>query len=393
MNKTKTKKTAVLKIASKKSGVKKTAVKKTAVKETAVKETNNNREKIISIAKKTGKYLLYTLGVALGIVSLFIIFINLPVPPVTRNVPLGVTFSSIDATQIGLNWKDAYSAMLTDLNVKLIRIPVYWDRSEPADGQYDFSDIDWQLDQARAHNAKIILVMGEKVPRWPECYVPSWVGTDPNNFNQQLLQEKLLAFETVVINRYKTNHPEIADWQIENEPFLDFGICGPVHVSLLDAELANARSLDRTHPIVVTDSGELSLWMQAASRADIFGTTMYREVYSARVGHWRYPIGPIFFRLKLLLISLFAHQNNAIVIELQGEPWLAGSTTDAPVQTQLASMNAATLKDNVEFAKESGFDEVYVWGVEWWYWMKVVKNDPSLWNEAKALYNPTNSSS
>jgi len=341
--------------------------------------------------KKIGTVFLYTLGTLLASVSIFIICINLPVPENKGDIPLGVTFSARYATDIGLNWKDAYSAMLNDLNMKRIRLPVYWDLVEKTPGQYDFVDLDWQLQQAQAHGAKVILVMGKKVPRWPECYVPKWVSDNPETADPTLLKEKLLAFETVVISRYKTNHPELEDWQVENEPFLDFGICGTVDPNLLDAEIANAKRIDPTHPIVVTDSGELSLWMQAAKRADIFGTTMYREVYSAKVGHWRYPIGPNFFKFKKILISLFAHQNNAIVIELQGEPWVQGWTTAAPVADQLASMNAATLKDNIEFAKETNFSEIYVWGVEWWYWMKVQQNNPSLWNEAEALYNPTNS--
>jgi hypothetical protein len=174
---------------------------------------------------------------------------------------------------------------------------------------------------------------------------------------------------------------------------LDFGICPTADPALLDSEIAKVKSLDSSRPIVVTDSGELSLWIQAAKRADIFGTTMYREVYSSRqifgrtLGHWRYPIGPNFFKFKMLFIKLFAHQTNDIVIELQGEPWLAGWTTAAPVEDQLASMNAKTLADNVEFAKKTDMKEIYIWGVEWWYWMKTTQNNPTLWETAKNLVN------
>jgi hypothetical protein len=256
---------------------------------------------------------------------------------------------------------------------------------EKSDGSYDFSDIDWQLDQARERGAHIILVVGQKVPRWPECFIPKWVGSDVD-----VKKEKLLAFEENVVNRYKNGHPEIADWQVENEPFLDFGICPLIDPSLLDAEIAKVKSVDPSRPVVVTDSGELSLWMQAAKRADIFGTTMYREVYSARMGHWRYPIGPNFFKFKELLIKLFVHQNNDIVIELQGEPWVQGWTTAAPVETQLASMNADILKDNVEFAKKTGMKEIYIWGVEWWYWMKINQNNATLWEAAKTIVSQNN---
>ena len=334
----------------------------------------------MNIFKKILKVAGYTLGILLAIVVIFFIYINLPVKKVDEKAKIGVTFSLRYAQDIGLDWKKAYLAMLDDLRIKYVRIPVYWDLVEKSDGEYDFSDIDWQLAEAQKRDAKIILTIGQKVPRWPECFIPKWIGDDVDVKNK-----KLLKLEEVIVNRYKDNHPEIASWQIENEPFLDFGICPVADPDLLDAEIAKVKSLDDSRPIVVTDSGELSLWIQAAKRADIFGTTMYREVYTKKYGHWRYPIGPNFFKAKQLLIKLFAHQKNAIVIELQGEPWVEGWTVHAPVETQLASMNADILKDNVEFAKKTGMKEIYIWGVEWWYWMKINQNNTTLWETAKSL--------
>lgn len=346
---------------------------------------NSTKEKLLAGAKKTLRVVLYTLGIVLLVAILLFVYVNLPAKAKNNDAQIGVTFSNIYAEQIGLDWRQAYLAMLDDLKIKHVRLPVYWDRVETTEGNYDFTDLDWQLAQAQSRGVQIVLVVGQKVPRWPECYVPKWVGSDPSNLDQVRLKEKLLAFEDVVINRYKDGHPEINRWQVENEPFLDFGICSKVNPALLDAEIAQVKSLDDSRPIVVTDSGELSLWINAAKRADIFGTTMYREVYSQKMGHWRYPIGPNFFKIKQLIIKLFAHQNNAIVIELQGEPWVGGWTTDAPVETQLASMNAATLVDNVEFAKKTGMKEIYVWGVEWWYYMKVTQNNPTIWEAAKTF--------
>lgn len=332
--------------------------------------------------KKVLKIIGYIFGAMLAIVLLFFIYINLPVSPSKEKAEIGVTFSSRYAQDINLNWREAYVAMLDDLKIKYIRIPIYWDLVEKSDGVYDFADIDWQLAEAQKRDAHIILVVGQKVPRWPECFIPKWIGEDVN-----LKKEKLLRFEEVVINRYKNNHPEIIRWQVENEPFLDFGICPAADEDLLDSEIAKVKSLDSSRPIVVTDSGELSLWVQAAKRADVFGTTMYREVYSANVGHWHYPIGPNFFKAKQLLIELFAGQKNAVVIELQGEPWVAGWTVHAPVDVQLESMNKDKLIDNVEFAKKTGMKEIYIWGVEWWYWMKTMQNNPTLWDTARELVN------
>ncbi|NTW27650.1 MAG: cellulase family glycosylhydrolase [Candidatus Moranbacteria bacterium] len=343
-------------------------------------------KKIIAGAKKTLQLIVYGVGIILSVIIMLFIYINLPASAAKNNdAKIGVTFSSIYAEQIGLDWREAYLAMIDDLQIKYVRLPVYWDRVEKSEGVYDFADLDWQLEQARSRGVEIVLVIGQKVPRWPECYVPKWVGEDPSNLDAMRLKSKLLKFDEVVIERYKNGHPEITRWQVENEPFLNFGICSKVDPALLDAEISKVRELDATRPIMVTDSGELSLWVNAAKRADIFGTTMYREVYSKEMGHWRYPVGPNFFKIKQLIIKLFADQDNAVVIELQGEPWVAGWTIDAPVETQLASMNAEILVDNIEFAKKTGMKEIYVWGVEWWYYMKTVQNNPTIWEAAKTL--------
>jgi len=74
------------------------------------------------------------------------------------------------------------------------------------------------------------------------------------------------------------------------------------------------------------------------------------------------------------------------VIELQGEPWVAGWTTNVPLEQQFASMNDVRLVDNINFARKVGFAEIYVWGVEWWYWVKVNQNHPEVWEAAKAEF-------
>ena len=36
--------------------------------------------------------------------------------------------------------------------------------------------------------------------------------------------------------------------------------------------------------------------------------------------------------------------------------------------------------------KKTGLDTFYLWGVEWWYWMKTAQNQPAIWTEAKTLF-------
>lgn len=336
------------------------------------------------MVKKILKYPFYAFVFLLVILGLILAYSNLPVKDVQEKAELGVTFSNRYAKDIGLDWKETYLAMLDDLRVKRIRIPIYLDLAEPKEGEYNFSDVEWQLQEAQKRNAEVILTIGQKVPRWPECFIPEWaVKSDEKR------KESLVKFINVAVNHFKS-YPAVKYWQIENEPFLDFGICPALDSNLLDTEIETARKADNTRKIIVSDSGELSLWVPAAKRADIFGTTMYREVVNKRLGAWKYPIGPNFFKFKRLLIEIFAKQNNAIVVELQGEPWLSGWTTGFPLEDQLVSMNAEKLKDNVQFAKNTGFSQIYIWGVEWWYYAKVNENHPAVWDTAKQIFENNN---
>jgi len=327
------------------------------------------------ILKIIGIVLLSVLGVAILILGI----LNLPVKNKIDRADLGVTFSSRYASDIGLDWKENYIAMLDDLKVRRVRIPVYWDLVEKEKNQYDFSDIDWQLEEASKRNAQIILVIGQKVPRWPECFVPEWVSGDDER------KKELIEFLKIAVKRYQNNET-VKYWQVENEPFLDFGICPTLDVDLLDQELKTVRQIDNSRQVIVTDSGELSTWIPAAKRADVFGTTMYRNVYKEGWGYYIYPIGPRFFLIKKWIIEHFAHQKNSMVIELQGEPWVAGWTTNQPVEEQFKSMNETKLVNNIEYAQKSGFKEIYIWGVEWWYWLKQNQNNPILWDTAKSEF-------
>jgi hypothetical protein len=344
------------------------------------------KTKVRIILRKIVKYVVYTVAVIILVAVAFLLYFNIPVREQNDAAKLGITFSSRYASDIGLDPKETYINILDDLNVKKVRIPIYWDLVEKEEGQYDFSDVDWQLEESAKRGVEVVLVVGQKVPRWPECAIPERLKND-----DQKRKDDLRKFVGVAVNRYKDNHPEIRYWQVENEPFLAFGICPKSDPALLDSELSLVRSLDPSREIIVTDSGELSIWVRAASRADVFGTTMYRTIYKEGWGYYEYPIGPRFFQFKYWLNKFFAGQNRAIVIELQAEPWIAGWTTAAPLSEQFKSMNPAKLRDNVNFARQVGFPSIYLWGAEWWYWLKKEQAHPELWETAKTLFSENRS--
>jgi hypothetical protein len=325
---------------------------------------------------RTGSVLLFAFLVLAFIAEIFFIY-----SPKNAKVTYGVTFSKQYAEYLGVDWKQNYLALLDDLKVRNFRLPVYWSEIEANRGNYYFDNVDWELEQAKARNAKVILVVGMKQPRWPECHMPDWA----KGLVDTERQKELDAAITATVNRYKDN-PAVTTWQVENEPYLPYGECPKIDSKILEEEIAIVRKLDPSRPIMVTDSGELSTWYGAATHGDILGTTLYRIVWSNEIGYVHYPIASIFYRLKAALITYMTHVKKIVIVELQAEPWSPTLVIDTPLEEQYKSMNAEQLRKNVEYVDQVEFSEAYLWGAEWWYWLKINKGDSSLWEEARKIF-------
>jgi len=331
------------------------------------------------------KFLKITKYLFLSFLFLLIIIILLAQASVPKKSELkyGVTFSQKQAVALGLDWQKTYIAMLDDLGVKKLRLSAYWNDLQPDEGgEYKWNDLDWQINEASKRNVEIILAMGGRLPRWPECHYPEWA----NNLDKGKKEQYTLAYLEQIVKRYQSNENIVA-WQVENEPFLKyFGVCPPLDSKFLDAEIALVKKLDK-RSVVVTDSGELSFWIPAARRADIFGTTMYRDTYSAKMEKYiHYPITPAFFRFKKNVTDFFAEPQKWVVIEMQGEPWGPKPFQDLSPEERSQTMDLQKFKDMIEFSSTTSFGEFYLWGVEWWYWEKEMQNNPELWDYARELY-------
>lgn len=321
------------------------------------------------------------LGV-LFILALIILFVASLFTPIREPKKWGVTFSYPYSESLGIPWEESYDAMLQELHVRHIRLPVYWSLTEPEKDVFHFDELDKQMKKAEEANATVILAVGRKVPRWPECHEPEWIEKLPI-YDQQ---KEILDYIHEVVLRYKDSKALVA-WQVENEPFLPFGLCPKLDVGFLEHEIEYVKSLDPKHPIVVSDSGELSLWVRAAKRADIFGSTMYRTIYNKRFGYITYPLPARFFRAKRTLTELVVGKKPMMVIELQGEAWGPSAIQYFTKEERDKSMSPEKFTEIIDYAKRSGFDEFYLWGVEWWYWLKVHEHDPEIWNQAKDLFS------
>ena len=300
----------------------------------------------------------------------------------------GVDFSQSQAEYLKLNWKENYSAIIDDLGAKNIKLHTNWNWVEGKQGKYFFNDIDWQIKQAEQKNVKIIYVLGMKTGRWPECHTPEWT----QNLSAAQQQTELLKYITEVVQRYKSSKA-ITYWQVENEPLFKFGECPAWYYkndNFLKTEVALVKSLDPTRQIIISDSGEQSAWFDAAKIGDIVGITMYRNVWTHITDTFGFPmtytfLDPVTYMRKGQIVKQM-YNKDVICIELQAEPWASKPFMEAPIDEQLKSMNPEMFNEDVEFAKQTGLDKFYFWGVEWWYWMKTTQNQPGVWNAAKSVF-------
>lgn len=291
----------------------------------------------------------------------------------------GVTFSTKFCSELGLDWKEVYLAVIDDLQVKEIRLPIYWDQIEKTNGVYDFSDYDYIIAEGKKRDVKFIANVGWRLPRWPECHAPEW-ATQKSLASTQARAIKML--ETVVTH-YK-DEPAVIVWQLENEPFFDaFGVCPPSDEAFFQRELKLVKDLD-SRPVMVSATGELSWWRKEAKYGDLFGSTVYRVVWGAYTGYFRYPIPASFYRLKAYLAGI--KPENRYIVELQAEPWVPnGKMIYLSAEEANKSFNIDQFRANLQYAININFKKTYLWGVEWWYF-QYLNGDRAYWELARTLF-------
>lgn len=334
------------------------------------------RKKILRLKKRYLFILVFVILILLSFIIIYSLSFN------TGNIEYGMTFSHKYAKELGIDYQDTFVNLVDDLNIKKFRMMAYWDDIESLEGVYDFTELDWLIRRADYSNADVILVVGRRQPRWPECHQPAWVE-DLTRVEQ--MKEELAMIKTVV-NHFKI-YGNIIAWQVENEPFLSvFGECPETTDEFYVEKLNLVRSLDN-RPTIMTDSGELSTWRKPANLNPILGSSIYRYVWNPLYGNFIYPLPPAYYNFKAKALYKTTQLREVFISELQLEPWTSKAIIDVSLDDQFKSMNINRFKDSIRYAKRIGFDNIYLWGGEWWYWLKIIHGDDSFWLTAKELIN------
>lgn len=335
--------------------------------------------------KKWQRILLY---IGASILSLLLIHITVEkLWPEVENPNYGVSFSVKYANELGVDWKANFTALLDDMEIRNYRLMSYWDMVEAERGKFNFTELDWQMDEAHKRGAKVSLAIGMRQPRWPECHKPKWYS----QLSPTEREQALYTFNEAVVNRYKT-HPALQSYQLENEAVNSwFGECTPEDIDQvrLTKEFEKVKQLDPNHPVYMSLSDQHGLPLNTPV-PDKYGYSVYRIVWNDKTGPFKfyvtYPTPVWYHKLRAVWIETFK-QRNIFIHELQIEPWGPAATVDLPLEEQNRSMSERQIKDNVRFARKIGKPDIYTWGGEWWYWRKTTFNDPSIWNIVKNEFN------
>jgi hypothetical protein len=255
---------------------------------------------------------------------------------------------------------------------------------EPSKNNFSFTELDYELGRVADEHGDAILAVGRRLPSWPECHVPDWA----KNLSWEEQKKEILLYITSVVTRYRS-HSEVKYWQVENEPYLTVfapEYCGGLDEAFLKEEIALVKQLDPTRKILVTDSGNLGLWGSAWEAGDVFGTSVYIYLWNPTFGQVKSWYRPFVYRIKTNLAILLYGKHESLLIELSLEPWLLHPITETSLDLQKERMSLDRFDESIAFAKETRFGQQYLWGAEWWYYMKE-KGEGGYWEKARTIFS------
>ncbi len=310
-----------------------------------------------------------------------------------RPSTLGTTCSQLQCHYMGLNYQEAFR-QICSLGFNRIRLCSYWDEIERSENQFDFTTLDWLLDESHRHGIEVVLTVGMKAPRWPEFHFPEWLQARYETSTNQTavdhnpaIAERALKFTDMVVHHVR-HAPNLNYWQVENEPFTHMDITGGRYLSydFVRREAALVRSLATPQQkIVITTAISLpsadltdddEAFQESLNMADAVGINVYTKVPAGNSPVYLQPLPPYWEKLKEWQNNLAKSAKEDWIAEAQAEPWEANQLV-AMQQTEYPSCTPKRTSSLVTSLTDLGYSTVMLWGCEYWYWQK--KNGRNLW--------------
>jgi hypothetical protein len=309
-----------------------------------------------------------------------------------RSARLGTTFSQLQCRYLGLDYRKAFGHICS-LGFNHIRLCSYWNEIESVENQFDFTTLDWLLDESHRQGVDVVLTVGMKAPRWPEFHFPDWLNDrydtsgNPQPIDRnEAIADRALHFIQTLMNH--TRHaPTLKYWQVENEPFTRLDITAGRYLSyeFVRREVELTRSLALPNQkLLMTNSISLPTAQLAAddeafeeslALADAVGLNVYTKV---PVGNSFYlePSQPYWNKLEAWQKALVANGKEDWIAEAQAEPWEPNELVPI-TKVDYPSSTPKRVEYIVAALENLGYSRIMLWGSEYWYWNRI--NGRNLW--------------
>jgi Beta-galactosidase len=275
---------------------------------------------------------------------------TLPIEPPGQTL-LGISFRLPQVDAAGLEPRAALGRLLA-YPFQLLRLGAYWNRLEPAPGQFATDELDALIDAAERAGKQVVLGLGAvKTFGYPEFFVPPHRLPEPiregvlvHADDHAWLLQPALEHLIRLVERYRQRSCIVA-WQIEHESVDPLGLehSWRLAADFVTAEIAAVRHADSGgRPILLNGFLPMSIpvaaqqWWRtrdqgdslafAVDNADIVGLDVYPR-------HGLVSIGPLTVYLdggerptqRRLRAELFkratARGRGVMISEGQAEPW------------------------------------------------------------------------
>ena len=331
----------------------------------------------------------------MGLLSLLVaaLLLGSEAPPAPPPPPplVGFSYSPVISQWLHTDPVNDLAALLSETNPDLVRLPVYWDLTEPSPRNLDFSAVDELLAVVEAHNkgssrpTRVILTVGARNFVYPELFAPSWAGPrqQPQLGTVQSQVAYRLYFDTT-ITRYRSS-PLLYAWQVENEPY-DYVVnettgADQISPGQMAWEIGEVHRIDPAHRAVTTtfngwnvyldwleQFAPPALWLlhvsasghpgDALSAADALGLDIYVDGPTTPL---RFTSIALRTSWKAEAIQFWADQAHAQnkqvwLMEMQAQPW---SMSDGTFTTQDLLATASAYR-------REPLNVVLLWGAETW---------------------------
>ena len=322
-------------------------------------------------------------------------------------VRIGTTFSKKQCDYLDLDWREMYLRTMKE-KFDIIRLGAYWDEIEPEADKYDFTILDWQIEQAKENNIPVLLTVGMKAPRWPEFFIPDWVMEKVDlHFGQDVAKSGYLRYRTLkfiqaVVEHYK-DEKIIQYWQVENEALDRSGAkYWWINSEFLKEETLVVRELDPLdRPIVINaatfPNGFLhrlrNLFvsnkpiLESLAIADILAINVYPVVgqrfWKLNFYFWTHPKERKSYFKEILDLAK-DHDKKVWITELQSEPWEPGHLVHMESERPPTGW-PQMMAENFEELRDLGFDTILLWGTEYWRFRELAYEDQMWWDTYKDL--------